>query len=65
MFGHYIYNNTENALFTAGAIANARNVTKNVLLLVNLDLLAAVSTRFLESGDFIRLQSASLVTMFL
>ena len=61
MFGHYIYNNTENALFTAGAIANARNVTKNVITAGESGSAeAAVSTRFLESGDFIRLQSASL-----
>jgi TonB-linked SusC/RagA family outer membrane protein len=61
MFGHYIYNNTENALFTAGAIANARNVTKNVITAGESGTAeAAVSTRFLESGDFIRLQSASL-----
>lgn len=60
-WGHYIYNNTKNALFTAGAIANARNVTPDVLTSGEAgNAEAAVSTRFLESGDFIRLQNASL-----
>ncbi|HEY3385210.1 MAG TPA: TonB-dependent receptor plug domain-containing protein, partial [Saprospiraceae bacterium] len=30
-FGHYVYNNTANAYFTAGSIARNRNVTKNVI----------------------------------
>lgn len=61
MFGHYVYNNTENALFTAGAISNARNVTRNVLTSGESGKAeAAVSTRFLEKGDFVRLQSMSI-----
>jgi iron complex outermembrane receptor protein len=60
-YGHYIYNNTANAFFTAGAIANAQNVTRNV---INTDEAGNnapdVSTRFLESGDFLRLQNATL-----
>lgn len=60
-FGHYIYNNTRNAFFTAGAIANARNVTPDVLTSGEAgNAEAAVSTRFLEKGDFVRLQNASL-----
>ncbi len=60
-WGHYIYNNTANAFFTAGAIANARNVTRNVLTSGEAgNAEAAVSTRFLESGDFVRLQNATL-----
>ncbi|XLS28747.1 SusC/RagA family TonB-linked outer membrane protein [Flavobacteriaceae bacterium M23B6Z8] len=60
-FGHYIYNNTRNAFFTAGAINNARNVTPDVLTSGESGTAeAAVSTRFLESGDFIRLQNATL-----
>ncbi len=60
-FGHYIYNNTRNAFFTAGAIANARNVTPDVLTSGEAgNAEAAVSTRFLESGDFVRLQNATL-----
>ncbi|WP_340199764.1 SusC/RagA family TonB-linked outer membrane protein [Ascidiimonas sp. W6] len=60
-FGHYIYNNTKNAFFTAGGINNARNVTPDVLTSGEAGTAeAAVSTRFLESGDFIRLQNATL-----
>ena len=59
--GHYIYNNTRNAYFTAGAIANARNVTVDVLSSGEAGSAeAAPSTRFLEKGDFIRLQSATI-----
>jgi iron complex outermembrane receptor protein len=60
-FGHYVYNNTQNALFTAGAIANARNVTEDVLTSGEAgNAEASVSTRFLESGDFVRLQNLSV-----
>ncbi|NER14644.1 SusC/RagA family TonB-linked outer membrane protein [Leptobacterium flavescens] len=60
-FGHYIYNNTANAFFTAGAFRGGRNVTPDVLTSgESLDAAADVSTRFLESGDFVRLQNASL-----
>jgi TonB-dependent SusC/RagA subfamily outer membrane receptor len=57
-FGQYIYNNTANAFFTAGSINNARNVTKNVLTSGEAGTAeAAVSTRFLEKGDFFRMQN--------
>lgn len=60
-FGAYIYNNTRNAFFTAGAIAGQRNVTADVLTAGESGAAeAAVSTRFLESGDFVRLQNMSL-----
>ncbi|MFH4969428.1 SusC/RagA family TonB-linked outer membrane protein [Gaetbulibacter sp. M240] len=60
-FGGYIYNNTRNAFFTAGAIAGGRNVTPDVLTSgEGGNAEAAVSTRFLESGDFIRLQNLTL-----
>jgi len=59
--GFYVYNNTANAFFTAGSIANARNVTPNVLTSGEAGNAAAeVSERFLEKGDFIRLQNASI-----
>lgn len=59
--GHYVYNNTENALFTAGAIANGQNVTRNVLTSGESGINAPdVSTRFLEKGDFLRLQNATI-----
>lgn len=60
-FGHYIYNNTANAFFTAGAFRGGRNVLPETLTNgESFDAAADVSTRFLEKGDFVRLQSASL-----
>jgi iron complex outermembrane receptor protein len=65
-FGHYIYNNTANAFFTAGSFNSARNVTASTLDGVGepfgeaLTAAAEVSTRFLEKGDFIRMQNATI-----
>ncbi|MGY3793940.1 SusC/RagA family TonB-linked outer membrane protein [Aquimarina sp. 433] len=60
-FGHYIYNNTANAFFTAGSINGGRNVTVDVLTNGEASSNAPdVSTRFLEKGDFLRLQNASI-----
>ncbi|WP_242092633.1 SusC/RagA family TonB-linked outer membrane protein [Aestuariivivens sediminicola] len=60
-YGAYIYNNTRNAFFVAGAIAGQRNVTEDVLTSGEAgNAEAAVSTRFLENGDFLRLQNMSI-----
>ena len=60
-WGAYLYNNTQNAFFTAGAIAAQRNVTQDVIGNGESGSAeAAVSTRFLESGDFVRFQNATL-----
>lgn len=60
-FGHYIYNNTANAFFTAGAFRGGRNVPLDILNAgESFDAAAEVSTRFLESGDFVRMQNATL-----
>ncbi len=60
-YGGYIYNNTANAFFTAGSLGNSRNVTYNVLTSGEATNNApAVSTRFLESGDFLRLQNLTV-----
>lgn len=60
-FGHYIYNNTRNAFFTAGSINNARNVTPDVVTSGEAgNAEASVSTRFLEKGDFLRAQNLML-----
>ncbi len=60
-FGFSVYNNTRNAFFTAGSIANGRNVTPDVLTSGESGAAAAeVSTRFLEKGDFVRFQNATL-----
>jgi len=60
-FGFYVYNNTQNAFFTAGSIASGRNVTEDVLGNGEAgSAAAAVSTRFLEKGDFVRMQNLSI-----
>jgi iron complex outermembrane receptor protein len=61
VFGSYLYSNTANAFFTAGAFANGRNVVKSVIGNGEGPLNAPdVSTRFLEKGDFVRLQNLTL-----
>jgi TonB-dependent starch-binding outer membrane protein SusC len=60
-FGHYIYNNATNAYFTAGAINSGRNVTYATLTTGEGKSNAPdVSTRFLEKGDFLRMQNLSI-----
>ena len=62
-FGNYIYNNTANAFFTAGQIGSGNNVIQDVVNLAGIESRqaeASVSTRFLEKGDFVRLQTASI-----
>lgn len=60
-FGHYVYNNTANALFTAGSLGGGRNVTTDVPTSGESRLNAPeVSTRFLEKADFVRLQDVTL-----
>lgn len=60
-FGHYVYNNTSNAFFTAGSIGNARNVTRETIQSPESNLNAPdVSTRFLEKADFLRFQNFSI-----
>ncbi|MBI1225665.1 MAG: SusC/RagA family TonB-linked outer membrane protein [Bacteroidetes bacterium] len=60
-FGHYLYDNTANALFTAGSLANGRNVRKDVVGNGEGKLNAPdVSSRFLEKADFVRLQDLTI-----
>lgn len=60
-YGQYVYNNTANAFFTAGIINSGQNVIPGVLTSGEAAANAAdVSTRFLEKGDFLRLQNVSL-----
>ncbi len=59
--GQYVYNNTRNAFFTAGALAGGSNVTQDVV--GNGESRAnapEVSTRFLEDASFVRLQNLTL-----
>jgi iron complex outermembrane receptor protein len=56
--GHYLYNNTAHAFFTAGSYGKGRNVTEEVLNSGESAFNAPdASTRFLEKGDFLRLQN--------
>lgn len=60
-FGFSVYNATDNAFFTKSALLIGRNVTQAAANSPeNPNSSVAVSTRFLEKGDFLRLQSASL-----
>lgn len=62
-FGHKIYNNTENALFSVANLSQGRNGTTDTAALIGTEdpfNAADVSTRYLESGDFLRLQTATL-----
>ncbi|QDH78979.1 TonB-dependent receptor [Echinicola soli] len=60
-FGHQIYNNTANAYLTAANFGLGRNSSPEIGLgnesLANANV---VSTRFLEEGNFLRLQNASV-----
>ena len=63
--GHYVYNNTANALFLKGSLRNARNVTNEVGKgPENPFNPGSVSSRFLEKGDFIRLSNMNLSYAF-
>ena len=60
-FGFSVYNNTANALFNAGQLNTARNITVDAANAgENSSASTAVSTRFLEDGDFVRLQNATI-----
>ncbi|MDT0643250.1 TonB-dependent receptor [Zunongwangia sp. F363] len=60
-FGFWVYNNTENAFFTAGALNSGSNVIQDVVGNgEGYGNAPDVSTRFLEKGDFLRLQNATL-----
>ncbi len=58
-FGHYVYNNTANALFAAPQIGSRNNLKSVVDEGITLSA-TNPSTYFLEKGDFVRLQSASI-----
>jgi TonB-dependent starch-binding outer membrane protein SusC len=61
VLGNYIYNNTQNALFTKGTFASGQNVTKEVLNSKENALNTPdSSTRFLEKGNFLKLSNLSV-----
>ncbi|WP_276169120.1 SusC/RagA family TonB-linked outer membrane protein [Zobellia alginiliquefaciens] len=55
-FGFSVYNNTANAFLNAAAFNTSRNVTPEALELQS----SEVSTLYLEKGDFVRMQNASI-----
>ncbi|WP_370479902.1 SusC/RagA family TonB-linked outer membrane protein [Tamlana flava] len=60
-YGHQIYNNTANALFSASALNRGENVIKSVIGNgEDPGSSPIISTRFLESGDFFRLSNMSI-----
>ncbi|MFV8226047.1 SusC/RagA family TonB-linked outer membrane protein [Christiangramia aquimixticola] len=60
-FDYHVYNATKNAFYTKSALLIGKNVTQDVIATnENPASSVAVSTRFLESGDFVRLTSASI-----
>ncbi len=60
-FGFSVYNNTANALFNAGQLNTSRNITTQALAAGEASSAStAVSTRFLEKGDFVRMQNATV-----
>lgn len=63
--GNYIYNNNANGRFFRAAFAGGANVTRDVLETNESTSNGnGVSTRFLEKGNFIRLQNLSLAYNF-
>jgi len=61
VFGHYLYNNTANAIFLKGNLRNGRNVTVDLANSPESpNNFGEASTRFLEKGDFVRLQNLTL-----
>ena len=65
LFDYYVYNNTANAFFTIGSLGSGRNITEEALAeAIALGESPAntpePSTRFLEKGDFLRMQNLNL-----
>jgi TonB-linked SusC/RagA family outer membrane protein len=59
--GFYVYNNTANALFLKGSLKTGHNVSQEVVNSPEDGFnTGAVSSRFLEKGDFLRLSNASV-----
>ena len=61
VFGFSIYNNTANAIFLRPNLRNARNITVDAANSgEGANNFGEASSRFLEKGDFVRLQNASI-----
>ncbi|MBP2831710.1 TonB-dependent receptor [Aquimarina sp. U1-2] len=59
-YGHQVYDNTANAIFTAGALAAGGNVTQEVIASGEANQTPKPSTQYLKSGDFLRLNNLTL-----
>ncbi|AUP81256.1 TonB-dependent receptor [Flavivirga eckloniae] len=60
-FGHSIYNSSANSFFSIPNLSQGRNITRDVAASgESVDNPVAVSTRYLEKGDYVRLQNFSL-----
>ena len=61
VFGFQVYNNTANAIFLKGNLRNGRNSTVvEAASPESPDNFGEASSRFLENGDFLRIQNLSL-----
>ena len=61
VFGFQVYNNTANAIFLKGNLRNGRNSTQdNADSPESPNNFGEASTRFLENGDFVRIQNLSI-----
>jgi iron complex outermembrane receptor protein len=60
-YGHYVYNNTANAYFSLGSLATGKNIITDALFTGEGAANAPdASTRYLEKGDFLRMQNLNL-----
>ncbi len=59
-YGHQIYDNTANAIFTASAIGAGGNVTQEVIASGEASQTPKPSTQYLKSGDFLRLNNLTI-----
>ncbi len=60
-FGYQVYNNTTNAVFVKGNIANGRNITADLVGNgESINNSYPASTRYLENGDHIRLSNLTV-----
>ncbi|WP_109434159.1 MULTISPECIES: SusC/RagA family TonB-linked outer membrane protein [Aquimarina] len=59
-YGHQIYDNTSNAIFTASALNSGGNVTQEVISSGEAIQTPKPSTQYLKSGDFLRLNNLTV-----
>lgn len=60
-YGHWVYNNTANAYFSMGSLATGKNIIRDALFTGEGAANAPdASTRYLERGDFLRMQNLNL-----